>query len=449
MKRRLLGAVAGAGGAAATFVAVAVAVAAACGCGPSGSGPASGPATRPAVAPPAAAAATPGAVAPRAPSPHPDGVPAHVLFVLADGCGPAALELGRTAARAAGADLVLLSEVAPAAVAGTVATVNADGAVTDSAASATALATGRATRNGLCALGPAGERYETILEALATAGWRRGLVTDAAAVDASPAAFAAHAARTDHVEIAAQLAAARLDVLFGDGVGFFLPAPPSAHAAPASPTPRPDADARAAAAGLRTDRRDLVAAMRAAGAHVVTDVARLDDLRALPAAALIETTSGPGPASSAALTERALGLLSSPAADDPRFFLFAEVEGVDTAGHRGDGSGVAAAVADYDRLVAVALRFWRAHAGHTLVVFTTDHETGGMTLGPPAAPGALPSVTFATSGHTATPVWLYALGPGADRFAGTLSNAEVGRRLFALLAGRAPAAPAPVPTPAP
>jgi alkaline phosphatase len=374
------------------------------GCAPSGAGLTAGPTTAPVAATGAVASPGTGAGVAAAAAAGADKSIRHVLFVLADGAGPAALEWRARAGDA----LVLLDEIAPAAVHGTVTTDNFDGGITDSAASATALATGFKTKNALCGLGPAGARLTTILEALPP-GWRRGVVTDAPAVDASPAAFCAHASRHDADRIASDLVAARLDVLFGGGPGPFLPV---AHG------------------GTRADGKDLLAALRASGSTVVTDAAHLADLRGLPAAALLPTTFAPGPASSAALLERALALL---APGDAPFFLFAESEAPDVAGHRNDLAALAVAVATYDAVAAVAWRYYRAHPDDTLVLFTADHETGGLTLTGDAA-------AFTTTGHTSTPVWLYALGPGASRFAGTIPNTAVGVELFRLLTGAAPPA---------
>jgi alkaline phosphatase len=45
-------------------------------------------------------------------------------------------------------------------------------------------------------------------------------------------------------------------------------------------------------------------------------------------------------------------------------------------------------------------------------------------------------VVFSTDGHTATPVPILALGPGAERFGGVRGNDEAGRILRDVLAGR-------------
>jgi hypothetical protein len=71
-------------------------------------------------------------------------------------------------------------------------TASADNAVTDSAAAATALATGVKTNNGMIGQDPAGNPLTTILERAQARGMAVGLVTNVQMTHATPAAFAAH-----------------------------------------------------------------------------------------------------------------------------------------------------------------------------------------------------------------------------------------------------------------
>ena len=65
--------------------------------------------------------------------------------------------------------------------------------VTDSAAAATALATGHKVRNGVLSQDEAGEPYVTILEELKAQGKATGLVTTVYLTHATPAGYGAHA----------------------------------------------------------------------------------------------------------------------------------------------------------------------------------------------------------------------------------------------------------------
>jgi alkaline phosphatase len=60
-------------------------------------------------------------------------------------------------------------------------------------------------------------------------------------------------------------------------------------------------------------------------------------------------------------------------------------------------------------------------------VITADHETGGLQR----------DKTFTTTGHTSTPVKVFAFGAGADRFRGELDNTDI-PRLIADITGLGP-----------
>lgn len=60
--------------------------------------------------------------------------------------------------------------------------------------------------------------------------------------------------------------------------------------------------------------------------------------------------------------------------------------------------------------------------GHTLVVVTADHETGGLTLtGGDIKTGKVEG-KFSTHDHTSVMVPVFAFGPGAEAFMGICRN---------------------------
>ena len=94
--------------------------------------------------------------------------------------------------------------------------------ITDSAASATALACGIKTYNKAIGVDNDGSTVESVTEIARRRGWATGLVVTSSVTHATPAAFAAHVPRRAmEVEIAAQMANAGLDVLLGGGRRFF------------------------------------------------------------------------------------------------------------------------------------------------------------------------------------------------------------------------------------
>ena len=438
----------------------------------------------------AAGAASAQVTLPPAPPPRPVALvepadaPRNVILMIADGFGPASATLG---AAAKGAPLAL-----DGILTGLVETAATDSRVTDSAAGATAYACGIKTYNGAIAVDTLGRPCRTVLEAAEAAGLATGLVATSRVTHATPASFASHvASRSEEAEIARQLAASGVEVLFGGGRGYFA---------------------------------DLAEGMAADGWAVATDRAGYDGLGAVPAAALLadshlayeidrDETDQP---SLADMTRKALELLA--ASEDGRergFFLMVEGSRIDHAGHANDPAAHVRDILAYDEAVAAALA-WAAEDGATLVVSTADHETGGMTLardgvyawdpapllaveasfeailaGLEAQAGldadwdpadyvraglgleALPDgaadairgaygsddsaalvgvlrdlesepagIGWTTGGHTAVDVGLYAAGPGAEAFRGRMTNDAVGRALFEALGFEATASAA-------
>ena len=129
----------------------------------------------------------------------------NVIILIGDGMGINQVELTRY--RYKGINGRLEMERLP--IFGLVETKPADDElITDSAAGATALATGKKTRNGMVGMTPDSVVAPTILEALQKRGWSTGLITTSAITDATPASFATHVPdRGMQHEIAIQMAA--------------------------------------------------------------------------------------------------------------------------------------------------------------------------------------------------------------------------------------------------
>ena len=412
----------------------------------------------------------PAAVAQDAPE-----APRNVVLFIGDGLGPSAVTMARDfSGRPLALDGILTGSASTAAT---------SARVTDSAAGATALASGIKTYNGAIGVDTLERPVGTLLEAAEARGMATGLVATSRITHATPAAFAAHVPRRAmEAEIAAQMLDAGVEVVLGGGRMWFLPE---------------------AAGGARPDGRDLLAELQARGVVVATDPADFDAIAATPVLALfapnhldyeVDRTDQP---SLAEMTMKALDLL-----DDAEhgFFLMVEGSRIDHAAHSNDPAGTVHDVLAFDAAVRAALDFAEAD-GRTLVVATADHETGGLSLGrdgvydwDPAslarvsasaermseliADGTDPEavlrehaavdsltadervelglqdeldvrrianrtlghlvsrralVGWTTGGHTAVDVGLWAAGPGAERFAGALANDAVGRAIADLL----------------
>jgi alkaline phosphatase len=64
---------------------------------------------------------------------------------------------------------------------------------------------------------------------------------------------------------------------------------------------------------------------------------------------------------------------------NPRgFFAFIESESIDSAGHLTDIASVVREYREFDRAVELAYDFYRRYPRETLIVVSSDHETGGL-----------------------------------------------------------------------
>lgn len=235
--------------------------------------------------------------------------------------------------------------------------------ITESACSATELATGQAgTLEGL-GIDGSGRRLETILEKSKRAGKSTGLITDTRITHATPAAFAVHTEHRDNEsKIAYDMINSGADLMFGGGADFFKPSSLS--------------------------RTDNIMYAKEKGYKIVQDRAELDSLDTLPVIGAFSPNIMPDGITennnqSAAgwtiptlkeLTEKSLKLLSS----NPKgFFLMVEAGQIDWAGHRNDAGQLLYEMKKLNSVIESVLN-WTERREDTLVVLTADHETGSF-----------------------------------------------------------------------
>ncbi|WP_262923065.1 alkaline phosphatase [Hymenobacter cellulosilyticus] len=101
-------------------------------------------------------------------------------------------------------------------------TANQYGKITDSAASATAMATGHKTYNGAIGMDSLGHSFRSIMWDARAQGKSTGLVVACELPDATPACFAVnHPNRQDLEVIARKFLDAPIDFMYGGGLKFF------------------------------------------------------------------------------------------------------------------------------------------------------------------------------------------------------------------------------------
>ncbi len=148
----------------------------------------------------------------------------NIILMIGDGMGPAHIHITWLyATRQLGKNFVM-TEVMDNGQTAYMVNDTADSTVTESAAAATQMATGVKVLAKSIGIGPDGKILKTVLEMAKEKGKATGLVTTSRITDATPAAFAAHVGhRSDEITIADQLAKSDAKILFGGGKDFFIP----------------------------------------------------------------------------------------------------------------------------------------------------------------------------------------------------------------------------------
>ena len=338
--------------------------------------------------------------------PQAETSPKNIILFIGDGMGVAQVTAGKTAKG------TLNLEQFP--VGGLMTTHSSDSYVTDSAAGATALATGVKTYNGAIGVDPNKKPLKTVLEYAEDAGKSTGLVATCTITHATPASFAAHVeGRSLEPLIAEDLAKSNVDVMFGGGWSFFVP-----NSQPES---------------KRTDNKDLLAQLSrrmkvirtpqefaALSGNDVTSVAGLFAAGHLSKAKAREV-------SLLDMTRKAIQILSK---NSTGFFLMVEGSQIDWAGHDNDSDGIINEMVDLDEAVGAGLSYAKEN-GQTLVVVTADHETGGYALnGGSLAEYKITMPAFTTKNHTGVMVPVFAYGPGSVAFGGIHDNTLIGSKLI-------------------
>jgi alkaline phosphatase len=114
------------------------------------------------------------------------------------------------------------------------------------------------------------------------------------------------------------------------------------------------------------------------------------------------------------------------------FFLMVEGSQIDDWCHRNKVGYMCEELFDFDKVIGAVLE-WAEKDGHTLVLVTADHNTGGLTLLKGSLEERTVKVHFSTSGHDGIVVPVFAYGPHAEDFEGVMENSEVGEKVRQLL----------------
>ena len=313
-----------------------------------------------------------------------------VVLFIGDGLGLSLIAATRT--QAVGAEGRLEMEKLPHTA--RVHTRSANAAITDSAAAASAYASGFKVPNRSINVREDGTHSPLISTLARKAGKGVGIVTNTHLTDATPAAFYGWSdQRQDEGSLALQLASADFQVVLGGGSSWLT--------------------SMGVAGSPRKDGRDLLAEAKAKGWRVISRAADLDGVRddcegmrwlgIFASGDLSYVDERGGHPNQPSLTEMTLAALRRLQREKEGFFLIVEGGMIDKACHKKQDARAIQETLEFDRTIGEVVR---AVDDRTLVIVTADHET-------------------AQGSHTAEDVLAAAKGPGAEEVHGVLDNTEL------------------------
>lgn len=293
-------------------------------------------------------------------------------------------------------------------------TYSANNRITDSAASGTALATGFKTNNTYLGMVADGTPVESIMDVAKREGMATGVVVTTYLQHATPAAFYAHTpSRHEYLTITEQLTNSSLDVAIGGGMAYFK-----------------ELYGQSVAEQLATK-----------GFTIATT---LDEVKQLGSNERIVALLGDYEVSNNAgaylgeATREALRILSNKSSNDG-FVLMVEGSLIDGCGHGNNAEAQQVEMRGFMGAVEVAVEFAKQNPG-TLIVVTSDHETGGLSLVSCDSDFCLSEqgvdYRWTTSGHSGTMIPIYLYGTGAELINGIMENSELGTKLKEIVAKR-------------
>ncbi|MEM8553087.1 MAG: alkaline phosphatase [Pseudomonadota bacterium] len=349
---------------------------------------------------------------------------------------------------------------------------------TDSAAAGTTMHTGRKTANGRLNMDWTGtQNFETIAQIAMAEGRSAGAVTSVQVSHATPASVIAHnISRQNYAEIFNEMAASNLSVIMGAGHPMFDDSgnqvEPAAYDAEDGDDPFRFLGGEATVAQLTSDEGlngftfiDAAADFQALadGENVperVIGIAQSRNTLQASREGLGDADTPSGMAMNPAVPDLAtmsLGAINVLNQNPDGFFLMVEGGAVDWMGHSNNMPRFIEEQIDFDRAVDAVIAWVEENSSwdETLLIVTSDHETGGIwgegtyqngEGGPVAADrsseallaarydpaedtfneflavqdrgaGNMPGFQFASRNHTNELVPLWAMGPGVDKFA--------------------------------
>jgi alkaline phosphatase len=326
--------------------------------------------------------------------------PKNVILIIGDGTGLAQWYSGYTGNHGQ-LNIFQLTDI------GFSVTTSADNYITDSAAGATAMATGTKTNNRFIGVDPKGASLTTLAEKCKRNNFNVAIISDGDITDATPASFYAHQdERSKSEAIAKDFTSSNVDILVGGGEKAFQ---------------------------NRKDNQNLLTALASKNYAVSTSFSSIDTVKSnrfviLEDAAVVSKIKGRKDFVSRSLT-KSLAHLSG---QRQPFFMMSEGAQIDWGGHDNNMEYVVREVLDLDQAVGEAMKFVDQN-NETLLIITADHETGGLSLLDGNISEGSVLGDFSTNDHTGIAVPVFSYGPGAEMFRGVYQNTEISKKIEKLL----------------
>ncbi|WP_221391922.1 alkaline phosphatase [Dyadobacter sp. NIV53] len=318
----------------------------------------------------------------------------NIILLIGDGMGLAQIYSGITANRGE----LNLTKVLNIGFSKTNAS---DSYITDSAAGATAMATGKKTRNRAIGVDSNFTAIPNLPDRIKPLGIKTGLISAGNILDATPAAFFAHQPYRDYEkQIAHDFLQSSVEILIGGGSKIF--------------NAEKIADSLLLKGIQYSNNWTDLSGMK-------TPFVLLNDEKTVS----IQKGRGDFLTESFAKTSKSLSQ------NKKGFFIMAEGAKIDYGGHANNVAYVVTEMLDFDQLVGEAMKFADLN-GNTLVIVTADHETGGLTLLDGDMKKGYVDGHFSINDHTAVMVPVFAYGPHSLDFRGVYENTEIYEKILKL-----------------
>lgn len=292
-------------------------------------------------------------------------VPKYIFYFIGDGMGYSHISLAEAYLANVEGDIgarQLAMTKFP--VYGMVNTFSANRQITGSAAAGTALATGY--KENIDNVGFFDGKFkdkETILQTAQNKGYKTGLISSVSIDHATPAAFYANSpCRSNYYDIAKQLVGSEINFLGGGGLRNNM--------------------------GEDNLEPDVFNLLIEDGYEILNNIDELNkenEKTFLVNPVILPSADMPYAIDRAELGGYSLENIVNAGIeflfDDNGFLMVVEGGKIDWAAHENDAGALIYDIIDFDNSVKMAYEFYKNYPDQTLIIVTSDHETGGLALG--------------------------------------------------------------------